>query len=74
MVWGTKGNGGLPFLVLHTFYKQKVLMMLLWAHAISILKWVVVVGESFSRLGVLSRGPLLSLFDMLFATRGGSGT
>jgi hypothetical protein len=31
----------------------------------SILRCVVLVGESPSRLGVLSRGPSLSLFDML---------
>jgi len=38
---------------------------------ISILKCVVVVGEGSSKLSVLSRGPPLSLFDMLHATKRG---
>jgi len=52
--------------------------------AFSILRRAVAVGEGFSRLGVLSGGlslslfdmlgPPLSLFDMLLVTRGGSGT
>jgi len=44
------------------------------AHVISILRRVVTVGEGSSRLGILSTGPPLSLFDMLLVTRGGSGT
>ncbi len=35
---------------------------------------VVAVGEGLSRLGILSGGPLLSLFDMLLGIGGGSGT
>jgi hypothetical protein len=39
---------------------------------ISILKHaIVVIGESFSRLSVLSGGPPISLFDMLLATKRG---
>ncbi len=38
---------------------------------ISILKCVVVVGKGSSRLSILSRGPPLSLFDMLRATKRG---
>jgi hypothetical protein len=40
-------------------------------HVISILRCVVAMGEGFSRLSVFSRGPLLSLFDMLLTTRRG---
>jgi len=43
-------------------------------HAVSILEHVVVIGEGSSRLGVLSRGLPLSLFEMLLATSGGLGT
>ncbi len=35
---------------------------------------VVVVGEGSSRLGILSGGPPLSLFDMLMGSGGGWGT
>jgi hypothetical protein len=45
-----------------------------YAHVISILKCVVIIGEGSSKLGILLGGPPLSLFDMLFATRGGLGT
>jgi len=38
------------------------------------LKCVVAIGEGFSRLGLLSGAPPLSLFDMLLATRRGLGT
>jgi hypothetical protein len=41
---------------------------------ISILKHVVALGEGSSRLGLLSRSPPLSLFDMLFARERGLGT
>ncbi len=34
------------------------------------MRHVVAVGEGLSRLGILSGGPPLSLFDMLFATEG----
>ncbi len=42
--------------------------------AISILRRVIGIGESSSRLGVLLGGSPLSLFDMLLTTWGGSGT
>jgi len=42
--------------------------------AISILRGAVVVREGSSKLGLLSGGPPLSLFDMLLVTRGGLGT
>jgi hypothetical protein len=47
-------------------------MVLQHAHAVFILKCVIVVGEGFFRLGVLSRGPPLSLFDMFLTIGGGS--
>jgi hypothetical protein len=61
----TLGIGGPPISVLRTFYRERLIVELQHAHAISILKRVIVVGEGFSRLGVLSRGSPLSLFDML---------
>jgi len=42
------------------------------AHAIFILRCAIAIGEDSSRLGILSRGPPLSLFDMLLAIGGGS--
>jgi hypothetical protein len=41
---------------------------------ISILRHVVGIGEGFSRLGILSKVPPLSLFDMLIETREDLGT
>ncbi len=34
------------------------------------MKHVIAVGEGFSKLGIFSKGPPLSLFDMLIATKG----
>jgi hypothetical protein len=52
MVWGVKGTKSFLFLVLHTFYKQKVSLTLQCAHVISILRCVVLTGEGYSRLGI----------------------
>lgn len=49
-------------------------MALQHAQKISILKHVVAICEVSSRLGILSKGLPISLFDMLLATRGGSET
>jgi hypothetical protein len=49
-------------------------MVLQCAHVVSILRHVIAIGEGFSTLGVLSKGPPLSLFDMLIMIGGGSGT
>jgi hypothetical protein len=46
-------------------------MVLQRAHVVFILKHVIIVGDGFSRLGIVSRGPPFLLFDMLFTTRGG---
>jgi hypothetical protein len=73
-VGGVKGIGGPPLSILCTFYRRKVSMALEHAQAISILKHVVVIGEGSFKLGVISRGPPLSLFDMFLATKGGLGT
>jgi hypothetical protein len=43
-----------------------------YAHAVSILKHDIVIGDSFYKLGVLLGGPSLSLFDMLLAIGKGS--
>jgi hypothetical protein len=48
--------------------------MLQHAQAISIWRCVIAINEGFSRLSVLLRSPPLSLFDMFFAKRRGSGT
>jgi hypothetical protein len=74
VTWGMKGIGGLPFLILHAFYRQKVLVVLSHAHATFILKCVVTISEVSFRLGVLLGGLTLFLFDMFFMTRGGSKT
>ncbi len=49
-------------------------MALQHAKAISILKCAIAIGEGYSKLGVLSGGPPLSLFDMLLVIEGGLGT
>jgi hypothetical protein len=49
-------------------------MTLQYAYAISMLRRDVAAGEGSFRLGVLSGGPPLSLFDMLLMIGGGSGT
>jgi len=48
--------------------------MLQCAQAVSILKCVVVVGDGYSRLGVLLSGPPFSLFDMFLVTQKGLRT
>jgi hypothetical protein len=74
MAWGTKGTRGSSLLVLHTFYKQRVSMALQQIHAISILRCDITLGEDSSRLGILSRGSPLLLFDILLMTKGHSKT
>jgi len=74
MAWEAKGTWRFPFLVLSTFYRLKVSMVLHHAQIMFILKCVVVGGEGSSRLGILLKGLPFSLFDMLFATKGGWGT
>ncbi len=49
-------------------------MALQRVQAISILKHDVAISEGSSRLCILSRGPPLSLFNMLLTIRRGSGT
>jgi hypothetical protein len=44
------------------------------AQANSILRQAIAIREAPSKLGVLSKDPPLFLFDMLLATREGSGT
>jgi hypothetical protein len=43
-------------------------------HVVSILKHFIAIGEGSFRLGLLSGGPPLSLFDMFFMTRRDLGT
>jgi hypothetical protein len=43
-------------------------------HKQSLFRCIVTIGEGSSKLDVISRGLSLSLFDMLLATKGGSGT
>ncbi len=65
-----RGSRGLPFLVLCSFYKQNVWVLLQRAHVASISKSVVIVGEGSSRLIVFSNVPPFALFHMLLAPRG----
>jgi hypothetical protein len=74
MAWGAKGTRSSHLLVLHSFYKQRVIVALQRAQVIFILKCAITIGESSSRLNILSRGPPLSLFDMFIAIGGGLGT
>ncbi len=74
MVWGTKGTKGFSLSVLRTFYKQRVSVALQHVHAISILRCDITLGEDSSRLGILSRGSPLSLFDILLVRGGHSRT
>jgi hypothetical protein len=70
MTWQMKGTRSFPLLVLHTFYKQRMLMTLQHVQTISISSCVVVITEGSFRLNILSRGPL---FDMFLMTEGGLG-
>ncbi len=74
MMWGVKGTRGPTLSVLCAFHRQRVLVTLQCAWVVFILRCVVAVDEGMSRLGILSEGPPLSLFDMLLATEGGPGT
>jgi hypothetical protein len=49
-LWGAKGAGGPPLSVLHTFYRQRVLVALRCVQVISILRCVVTLDEDSSRL------------------------
>ncbi len=71
---GSTKDWSLPLLVLHTFYRQRVLMAIQHVQVISILTCVVAIGEGSSKLDVISRGPPLSLFDMFLAIGRGSKT
>jgi hypothetical protein len=51
-----------------------VLVALECTLVIFVLRCAVAVGEGSFRLGILSGGPLISLFDMLLKTRGDLGT
>jgi hypothetical protein len=74
MAWAVNGTKGPLLSILLTFYRQKVLVVLQHAQVVSILKHAGAIGEGSSKLGILSGGPPLSLFDMLLATKVGLGT
>jgi hypothetical protein len=57
-----------PLFHLCEFYRQRVSVVVQCTQVVSILKRAVVDGEGSSRLGLFSRGPPLSLFDMFLAT------
>jgi hypothetical protein len=65
MTWGTHGIKSPPLSILCTFYRQKVSVGLQRVQVFSILRHVVVVGEVSLRLGILLRGPPLSVFDIV---------
>jgi len=62
MAWSAKGIDGLPLTILCAFYRQKMLIALQRMHIDSILKHVVIVGEGFSKLTILSSFISLSFF------------
>jgi hypothetical protein len=74
MAWGANDTGGPPLSILHAFCNQMVSMAFQQMQAITILKQVVVVCKGSSMLVLLLGGSPLSLFDMLLAIGGGSGT
>jgi hypothetical protein len=49
MAWGAKGTRSSPLLVLHSFYKQGVVVALQQAQAISILKRAIRISEGSSK-------------------------
>jgi hypothetical protein len=57
-------------LVLCFFYRQRVSIVLQREHAIVISRTAIIVGESSSRLKILSSLLPLSLVDMFHATKG----
>jgi hypothetical protein len=71
MGWTSKGIGGPPLSMLCSFYKEIVSMVLWRVKIASISRWVIIAREGFSRLGVLSSLPPLSLVNMLHMIGGG---
>jgi len=65
--WKVKGIKNLHHSILCTFYKQRVLVTLQHAQVASILRHAII-EEGPSMLSVLSRGSLVSLFDLLLVT------
>jgi hypothetical protein len=64
--WKVKGIENPHHSILCTFYRWRVLVTLQHAQVASILRRVVIICEGSSRLGVLSGGSLISLFDICF--------
>ncbi len=50
MVWSAKGTNALPLVILHVFFRQRVLVALQRAQAICILRHAIIVNASSSRL------------------------
>lgn len=74
MVWLAKGTNGPPLVVLYAFYRQRVSIVLQRMKVVFILKCVIIAGEGFLRLVMLSIFSSLSFSDMLIAISGGCGT
>jgi hypothetical protein len=67
MAWVAKGSGGLPLLILHAFYRQRVLVTLQQVHAATILMWqAIITGEGSYSLSVFFSVPPLSFFLTCF--------
>jgi len=58
IAWKVKDIKSPPLSTLHSFYKQNMSMALQHAHVTFISRCVIIVGEGFFRLGVLSSIPL----------------
>ncbi len=69
MAWVVKGIRGPPFSVLHSFYKQRMSMMLWQAQVNFIPRCVVIVVDGSFILGVLLGVFTHSIFDMHLAIR-----
>ncbi len=67
MAWVAKGSRGLPLLILHAFYRQRVLVTLQQVHAATILMWqAIITGEGSYSLSVFFSVPPLSFFLTCF--------
>jgi len=71
MVWKTKGTKSLSFLILCSFYKKKLSVMLQQPQATFIFECAIIVDEDFFNVCVFSRVPPFLLNLMFFSKRWG---
>jgi hypothetical protein len=69
MAWSMKGFVGPSLSIIHSFCKQKTLMVLQKVHvAIVLCHKIMAIGKASSRLGVFPNFLPISLHDLLHAT------